>query len=208
MKQKRVMIINYGMGNIQSVLNTLMALDCASVVSSLQEELSSADAFILPGIGAFGEGMRNLKNLGLIEPLRKEVFEKKKPLLGICLGMQLMADDSEEEGSSHGLGWVSGHVRKLQAKNGLRVPHMGWNTIRILKERPLFRNMEGDPTFYFAHSYNFLCEEPYVSAWCDYGEGIVSAIQKELIFGVQFHPEKSSHHGLQFLRNFIEILNC
>lgn len=123
---KRILIVNYGMGNLKSVANALFRLGYAATISGRREDLASADAYILPGVGAFGQAMKNLQALELVAPLREEVLGRSKPLLGICLGMQLLAEDSEELGLHAGLGWIPGHVKRLEARDGLRLPHVGW----------------------------------------------------------------------------------
>ncbi|OGV49310.1 MAG: imidazole glycerol phosphate synthase, glutamine amidotransferase subunit [Lentisphaerae bacterium GWF2_52_8] len=201
------MLINYGMGNIRSVGNALTRLSASYFVSSDKDDLAKADAYILPGVGAFSHAMANIAARGLFGPLTHEVMEKKKPFLGICLGMQLMAEDSMEKGFHKGFGWLPGHVRKLDAHNGLRIPHVGWNELEIRNENQLFTNVPPDANFYFDHSYA-LCEadENMVAALCDYGAPFVAALRKGNLFGTQFHPEKSHVQGLRVFRNFLNFV--
>lgn len=196
------MIVDYGMGNLRSVLNALSFLGCDAFISDKRGDVDSADAFILPGVGAFGEAMANLTALGLVEPLTRRVLTERKPFLGICLGMQLIAESSEENGKFQGLGWISGHVRRLPAENGIRIPHVGWNDVRIVESDPLFLKIEDDLNFYFVHTYHFACDPARVVAWCRYGADFAAAVRKDNIFAVQFHPEKSQVNGLRLLRNF------
>jgi len=200
------MVIDYGVGNIQSVANALKFLGYQHRVSSSSRELASADAYILPGVGAFGEGMKNLRRLDLISPLGEQVIGRKKPILGLCLGMQLLAEDSAELGFHKGLGWIEGHITRLPASPAERVPHVGWNNVSVRNQAPLFSRTDAEPNFYFDHSYQFICPESYVAATCDYGPGFIAAVQKGNIFGVQFHPEKSQNSGLKLLRGLFHHL--
>ncbi|MDO8530051.1 MAG: imidazole glycerol phosphate synthase subunit HisH [bacterium] len=204
--KKEILIIDYKVGNHQSVENALSFLGYDFFVSDKKEDIQNAKVLILPGVGAFGEAMDNLKELGILETLSQEVLVKKKPILGICLGMQIMADYSEENGHHKGLGFIEGGFVKLEAKKGLRVPHVGWNTIKILKKSPLFSNAKEDVSFYFDHSYYFKGKKKYASAVCDYGFDVVAAFQKDHMFGVQFHPEKSQSNGLKLFRSFFDYL--
>jgi glutamine amidotransferase len=200
-----VVIIDYGMGNLFSVKNALDAIGVESIISDNPNDLKKADKIILPGVGAFPDGMKNLKNRGFVEVLEKEVLEKKKLFLGICLGMQLLASDGEEHKLTKGLGWIDGHVRKFNVQSDFRIPHIGWNDIFIKKENPLFGAIK-TPVFYFVHSYHIIPKDSsVVIATCNYGEEFVVAIQKDNIFGVQFHPEKSQKCGLELLKNFIAL---
>lgn len=197
-------IIDYGMGNLFSVENALKRLGAEVKISNRKEDIQKADKLILPGVGAFPDGIKNLKKLGLVEVLEEEVVKNKKPFLGICLGMQLLATEGEEVKPTKGLGWIAGRVRRFQVdEEKFRVPHIGWNDLILKKENPLFKGIE-QPTFYFVHSYHLVPEDSSaVAAVCDYGEDFVAAVQKENIFGVQFHPEKSQKSGLRVLENFI-----
>ncbi|MBL7714991.1 MAG: imidazole glycerol phosphate synthase subunit HisH [Bdellovibrionales bacterium] len=211
----RVVIVDYKMGNLQSVANAFRFLGCeASIVdnpSDLASEMKNSGpngpvkGLVLPGVGAFGMAMQNLRSQGMIEPLNEWVLDRKFPLLGICLGMQLLADRSDELGNHEGLGWIPGHVKKLDPKNDLRIPHVGWNTATIVKQDPLFQKSDPKPCYYFVHSFHFECAPENVAATCDYGTPFVAAVQKDSIFATQFHPEKSQTHGLRILRNFLNF---
>jgi len=205
-KKKDVLIVDYGVGNYLSVINALKFLGYQFLVSNKKEDIEGARAYILPGVGAFGEAMQNLKQLAIVETLTEQVIVHKKPILGICLGMQLFAEDSEEKGFHEGLGWMKGHVVEIKHKGDLRVPHVGWNSLKITKRDPLFVRTTTEPHFYFDHSYHFRCKAEYISATCHYGDEITAAIQKDNIFGVQFHPEKGQNNGLKFFRGFFHSL--
>lgn len=206
MKRVKIDIIDYGMGNLQSVRNALERLGCEVGVSSDPQSIGNADALVLPGVGAFGEAMGNLQQRNLVAPLRRAVLEEGKPLLGICLGMQLLADSSEERGEFRGLSLIPGVVRKIPVSGGLRLPHIGWNGVSLRKPDPLFGGIPDGGAFYFVHSYRFECEDTYVAGLTDYGTEITAAVQKDRIFGVQFHPERSQRKGLRLLKNFIDFV--
>jgi len=203
LNDKLFVIVDYGMGNIQSVLNAFAHLQCRAILSQAERDLEKADAIILPGVGAFGEAMSHLRELGLIKALNRNVLKRKKPFLGICLGMQLIGLDSTENGKYEGLGWIPGHVRLIAVPGGWKLPHIGWNEIRITGETPLFESIQNDFNFYFVHSFQMECADRYVVARCNYGVEIAAAVQHENIFATQFHPEKSQENGLRLLRNFI-----
>ncbi|MFA5089124.1 MAG: imidazole glycerol phosphate synthase subunit HisH [Candidatus Omnitrophota bacterium] len=199
-------IINYEMGNIGSVSVALESLGQEYLICCKRRDLSLADALILPGVGAFGAAMENLRRLDLVDELSMQVLEHKKPFLGICLGMQLLALDSREQGFFKGLGWIEGHVLPIEPRRDFRVPHVGWNVLTIVKQQPLFTGCDEEAHFYFDHSFHMHCDGDIVSARCDYGTSYVAALQKEHIFAAQFHPEKSQRNGLKFLRNFINFV--
>ncbi|MBI2102869.1 imidazole glycerol phosphate synthase subunit HisH [Candidatus Woesearchaeota archaeon] len=201
-----VVVIDYGVGNILSITNALTTLGYDFVVSNKKEDITRAQALILPGVGAFNEAMQNLQQLNLIELLREEVLLKEKPLLGICLGMQVLAEESEENGIHRGLGLIPGRVIKLEGDDVVRIPHVGWNDVVAWKNSPLFLNMERSPHFYFDHSYHFICDRTIVAGTTLHGQEIVAAVQKGNIFGVQFHPEKSQNNGLRLYRNFFNYI--
>lgn len=196
------------MGNLQSVVNALSFLGESAIISDKAEDVNSARALVLPGVGAFGAAMKNLKELNLIDVLNKRVKEDKVPILGICLGMQLIATESTELGHFKGLNWISGRVERFETSANFRVPHVGWNQIQILKKEPFFENIEDGSDYYFVHSYHFKTDTQNIAATCDYGGAFTAAVQKENIFAVQFHPEKSQHSGLKLLRNFIKATRC
>jgi glutamine amidotransferase len=200
-----IVIVDYGLGNIFSVVNAFEAIGCPVYVSNKNEDLQKAEGIVLPGVGAFGDGIKNLKNLGLVDTLHEQVIDNGKPFLGICLGMQLMARDSYEGDYHEGLRWLPASVKKLVVNDpNLKLPHMGWNEINIKLKDPLFLGIEGDFNFYFVHSYHMVCDDPkIISATCNYGIEFTAAVQSDNIFGMQFHPEKSHKNGLQLLRNFV-----
>lgn len=201
----KIAIVDYGMGNLASVENAfnyigINAIESTSDISIIQ----NSDCIILPGVGAFKDAMKNLRDLNLIETLNEEILHKKKPLLAICLGMQLLLDYSEEGGYCEGLKWIPGRVVKLDV--GLPVPHMGWNEIEFKHDSPLFNGIEADKNFYFVHSYHAICDSKNVIATTQYGVKINVGLKKENIIGFQFHPEKSQHNGLKLLSNFIAYI--
>lgn len=206
MKRPRIDIIDYGMGNLQSVRNALERLGCEVGISSDPRAMSDADALLLPGVGAFGEAMNNLQQRKLVAPLRSAVLNEGKPMLGICLGMQLLADSSDERGSFRGLSLIPGVVREIPVTEELRLPHIGWNDVSVRKPDPLFRGIPDGGAFYFVHSYRFECDAEYTAGVTDYGTDITAAVQKDRIFGVQFHPERSQRKGLHLLKNFVDFV--
>jgi imidazole glycerol-phosphate synthase subunit HisH len=202
-----ISIVNYNMGNLQSVANALTYLNAQSCITSDKDVLATSDALILPGVGAFGEAMKHLKSLELEEVMRTHVFEKKKPFLGICLGMQLIMDSSTEKGEFAGLGYVPGRVVKVQPRGDLRVPHIGWNEVQPKKGTVLYGGGDGPLTCYFVHSFHVVPDdESIVSAYTDYGGPVVASLEKEHIFATQFHPEKSQKGGLGLLKNFLNYV--
>lgn len=200
-------IIDYGMGNLKSVYNALDLLGADVILSSKPEELQRADKLILPGVGAFGDGISNLRKMGLADFMNAEVLENKKPILGICLGMQLLAKEGFERGRHEGLGWIDASVRKFElADKGLKVPHVGWNEVTFVGENPIFKGIKSGNCFYFVHSYHMACNENAdVAATCEYGYAFTASVRKGNIFGTQFHPEKSQEAGLKILENYIEM---
>lgn len=204
-----IIIIDYGMGNVGSIANMIKKVGGTSIITSSIQDINNAEKIILPGVGAFDNGMKNIVNSGLIEVLNKKVLEDKIPILGICLGMQLMTLSSDE-GVEKGLGWVKATTNKFdftKITEKLRIPHMGWNTVTQQKNHPLIQNMELENSrFYFVHSYFVTCNlQQDVLLTCHYGLEFVAAFQKENIMGVQFHPEKSHKFGMQLMRNFLSI---
>ena len=202
-----VTIVDYGMGNIQSVRKTLSLAGVSSVVSSEPDVIISAKRLILPGVGHFGKAMGNLRSRGLTEALDEAVLKKKIPILGICLGMQLMAQYSSE-GAEEGLGWFDGSVVRFDVHDELRykVPHMGWNQAQQAKPSALLNNIDQLSEFYFLHSFHYVTEtSDEVLMNTSYSYNFVSAIEKENMYGCQFHPEKSHECGLHLLKNFSAI---
>jgi glutamine amidotransferase len=203
---KTIGIIDYGMGNIGSVSNSLNTLNARSLTSNKVEELEKCDALILPGVGCFKQASLNLDELELRDFLTEQVVKKKTPFLGICLGLQLLAETSQEQGESPGLGWIKGHVKKIESKDDFRVPHVGWNNTSF-KDSKLFKNIPPQSHFYYDHSYQYHCEDSdSIVATCQYGVDILSAIEKDNIFATQFHPEKSQINGLRLLKNFLNYV--
>lgn len=201
--EPQVVVIDYGVGNIRSVTNALGALGYRFALSSSHDDIAKAQALILPGVGAFEEAMSNLRRVDVIGVLEREVLEKKKPLLGICLGMQVLAEDSTENGEHQGLGWIPGHIVKITGDAAARVPHVGWNQLTVVKREPLFTGVPADAHFYFDHSYHFKTDRDHVAATVEHGGELTAAVQKSNIAGVQFHPEKSQTSGLRLLRSFM-----
>jgi len=202
-----IVIIDYGVGNTCSVINAILQLGYTKVrVSEKEAEIKTADALILPGVGAFDEAVRNLKRRNLPDLLNETVLIKKKPILGICVGMQLLAEGSEENGWHEGLNWIPGKVKKLELPTSFAVPQVGWNNITFNNRDPLFSRTTESPNFYFDHSFHFETKQDYRLAWCDYGIEVTAAVQLENIFGVQFHPEKSQTNGLKLFRGFFSAI--
>lgn len=201
-----IKVIDYGMGNIQSVKNAFELLECNVQVIDNPSEIKNADGIILPGVGAFANAIRNLEEKEFINPLKEAVLEQKIPLLGICLGMQLLADSSEERGYNKGLSFIPGDICKIPQKNEYRLPHVGWNDLSIIKDSHLLKNITDKSCFYFVHSYRFECDEEYVTATTYYGQNINAVVQKDHIFGVQFHPERSQKKGFHLINNFLDYV--
>lgn len=203
----KIGIVNYGMGNIASVSNAINFIGFESSVINSPYELDTCDKIILPGVGAFPLAMKNLKELRFIEPLSEIVLIKKVPIIGLCLGMQLLFDFSEEHGINKGLGLIKGEVKDLKKEIDLVVPHMGWNKLEIIKESNLlFGIAEDELDYYFVHSFYCKCEnKSNVIATLEYGVKMDVMIQKDNIYGCQFHPEKSQKSGLELLNNFCSL---
>ena len=204
----KTIIIDYGSGNIESVFNALSAVkeNQEIVISKNPAEVKSGNRFILPGVGAFADCMDGLKSVnGLIEEIRKQVLTEKKPFLGICVGMQVLASVGHEDGEHQGLCFINGKVEKITATDNLKVPHMGWNDLIIKPNKhPVLKNINSGDHFYFANSYHFQCQnENNELAHAEYGSKLCAIVSKENIFGVQFHPEKSGEVGLKILKNFL-----
>ncbi len=209
--KKNLSIVEVNMGNLSSIRNSLLRLGVSADITNVAEDIENADVLILPGVGSFGECMNFLKAKQLVEPLRRHALELRKPILGICLGMQLFADCSEEHGISDGLGLIPGRIVKLcPDSTEYRVPNMGWCDVNICKSSPLFPLKHLQETFYFVHSYYFQPEDKGVtSAVIRYaGQDLTAAVESENMFGVQFHPEKSQEAGLNFLESFLKYAQC
>jgi len=202
-----IAIIDYGMGNLKSVKLKMDRIGVESIITSDPEEIKRSDKIILPGVGHFAKAVSEIKSRGLWDLLSDQVLVKKKPVLGICLGMQLMSKHSEE-GNSKGLGWIDADVVRFKVSDTkkFKVPHMGWNTLDLMKESPLFENINLNSEFYFVHSYYVHCNESNdILTETSYDNSFTSSFQKENIFGVQFHPEKSHDAGERLLRNFVKL---
>ena len=206
-----VTIVDYNSGNISSVINSFkeVAGDRVKIeVTSDLNKIKSSDKVVLPGQGSFKSCVDALNNInGLVETLNDFAISKKKPLLGICVGLQMFADVGYEEIETKGLGWISGKVSKIDNHNGkYKLPHIGWNQINILKESKIFKDIKNNSHMYFVHSYEFVPEDKSViSSTTDYSSNIVCSVEKENIFGTQFHPEKSDKMGLRIIDNFINL---
>lgn len=200
----QVAVVDYGLGNVQSVIGAIEILGFNAILTNDFDELSNADALILPGVGAFGDGMKHLTEYGLVKSLNRLVLEEKKPILGICLGMQLFASRGHEFGEEKGLGWIDAEVIKFNIGSQYKLPHVGWNDIEFTKSSRIFEGVE-NKLFYFVHSYHFVVEdESDVLAICEYDKPFVSAVNKNNIYGTQFHPEKSQKEGLLVIENFLK----
>ena len=199
-------IIDYGLGNLTSVAGAVAKIGFEPSISSDIKVLAHCEKLILPGVGAFGDGMKNLRDRGLIGPLTEVVTKTGKPILGICLGFQLLAKRSEEFGDHEGLGWIDAEVTAIEPDDPkLRIPHVGWNELFQCADCVLFDDVPDESLFYYVHSYALRPANPrIVVGECDYGGRFAAAVQSGSIFGTQFHPEKSQLHGLTLLRNFLE----
>jgi imidazole glycerol-phosphate synthase subunit HisH len=204
---KKILIIDYKMGNLRSVANKFRRMEIDCIVSSNYEDIESAEKLILPGVGHFKYGMENLQNLGLIDILNKKVIDEKTPILGICLGAQLFCKHSEE-GNCKGLEWIDAEVVKFKVSDTLKykVPHMGWNDVKVIQTNSLEKVINKDDKFYFVHSYHLKCNNPsdiWMTSEFDYE--FVSAVHRDNIYGTQFHPEKSHDVGYELLKKFAEL---
>lgn len=204
-----IAIINYGLGNLGSIQNMFRKVGCKDVIITNDPmEIDKADKLLLPGVGAFDNGMQKINELGLLEILNRQALEVKKPILGICLGMQLLTKGSEE-GSLKGLGWIDADTIKFdfgENEKDLKIPHMGWNEVKFSKRHSLTMGMPAHSRFYFVHSYyvrSNKAEQELMS--CHFGIDFTCAVQFNNIMGVQFHPEKSHKFGMQLFKNFIEL---
>ena len=205
-----IAVIDYGASNLRSVDNAFKAIGCEVNITCVPADLEKASAIVLPGVGAFGDGMKMLKKLDLITALNEQVIGYQKPYLGICLGLQFLAEKSLEYGTHKGLGWIDGIVQKIvTGEHRFRIPHIGWNEVDIQHNNPLFRNIDTTPVFYFVHSYQLVAEGDSVNvitSTCWHGTTITASVQKDNIYAVQFHPEKSQQSGLNVLKNFVGLL--
>ena len=199
-----IAIIDYDAGNLKSVEKALLHLGHQTAITRDRETLLKADKVILPGVGSFGAAMENLEKYGLVDLIR-ELVDRKKPFLGICLGLQLLFEESEESPGVKGLGILKGKILRIPETERLKIPHMGWNSLELSGDGRLFRGMEGEPYVYFVHSYYLKAEEDIVKASAWYGTTIHASVEKDNVFACQFHPEKSSETGLKILKNFAEL---
>ena len=207
----KVTIVDYNSGNISSVINSFKEVAKEKVnieVTSNPKNIKSSDKVVLPGQGSFKSCVEALNNIdGLLDTLNEFTIINKKPLLGICVGLQMFADVGYEETETKGLGWISGKVSKIDNQNGkYKLPHIGWNQINIIKDSKMFKNIENNSHMYFVHSYEFVPnDKKVISATTDYSTKVVCSVEKENIFGTQFHPEKSDKFGLKIIDNFISL---
>lgn len=199
-----IAVIDYGTGNPGSIANMLKAIGEKNIITSDAEKICSADKLILPGVGSFDTGMKNLNESGLADVIKNEVMQAHKPVLGICLGMQLLGRRSEE-GVLDGFGFIPFDNKRFRFEkhSGLKIPHMGWDVAAFCRESPLTDGLEGQQRYYFVHSYHAVCDSPDNSLMtCDYGYHFTAAVIRDNIYGVQFHPEKSHDFGMALLENF------
>ena len=200
-----ICIIDYGAGNIESVKKALEYIGAQCVVSADKEVLAKADAAILPGVGSFGDAMNELRSRNLEEPI-KDFIASGKPFLGICLGLQILFESSEESPGAVGLGVLKGKIVRIPDGEGLKIPHMGWNSLNIQKDDALFKDVEGEPYVYFVHSYYLKAEEDIVTSTAEYGVNIHASVAKGNLRACQFHPEKSGELGIKILKNFVATI--
>ena len=203
----KIVIIDYNMGNLRSVQKAFEKVGSDAIISNDIETIKNASKIVLPGVGAFKDGMKNLNKLNLIDVLNEEIMQNKKPFLGICLGMQLISNKSYENGETKGLCWVDAQVIKFEFDSNisLKIPHVGWNNVVYKNENILYSGIASNSDFYFVHSYYFDCKEDVVSSTTEYGFDFTSSINKENIYAFQFHPEKSQTVGLKIIENFVNL---
>ncbi len=195
-----IAIIDYGAGNLFSVQNALNFLGVENIITKEKADIEKADKLILPGVGAFPDAMKMLSDAGLIDVIKEQV--KTKPLMGICLGMQMLFEKSYEFGETEGLGLIPGTVELMKPENDLLIPHIGWNALEKNEECPLLQNVEEGDYVYFVHSFAAVTDSKNVAAYCDYGMKVPELVAKGNVYGCQFHPEKSGKTGLDILKNF------
>ena len=203
----KVGIIDYGLGNIKSVIGAIEKNGYNALVCKTNIDLQKVDRFILPGVGAFGDGIKRIKEIKIFNTLKSLVLEKKTPILGICLGAQLLTQSSDEYGFNKGLGWINANVKNIKTNEpNILVPHVGWNNTILKKSHPFLKGIKNNELFYYVHSHKIIAKDKnIVIAECDYGGTFVSIFIKDNIYGTQFHPEKSQNQGLKIIKNFIEI---
>lgn len=204
---RKVAIVDYGLCNLDSVARAIEECGGIPFITNRPEDLRSSDRLIIPGVGSFDKAIKNLRKTGMDDAIREQRAQRQMPILGICLGMQLLADASEEGGEHAGLGLISGRVMRLQRQMpSERVPHVGWNDIEIISPHPLLEGLTSGTNFYFVHSYHFVCTVPaQVMTYTAYCGRFASIIANGDIMGLQFHPEKSQKAGFKLLRNFLNI---
>lgn len=199
-----IVIIDYGLGNLASVAKSFSAAGAETFITNNPAKIKKADRIVLPGQGAFADGISNLRASGLVQLLTQEVMNRKKPFLGICLGLQLLAESGVENGRHDGLGWIKGDTVKLKTLSPLRLPHVGWDNINISKTVSMFNQIPDESDFYFVHSYYLQPKnKEIIAATCNYGQIFGVALQYKNIFATLFHPEKSQKNGQQLIRNFL-----
>lgn len=201
-----IVVVDYGVGNIASVLNMLKRVGAKAKASNLVDEIVNAEKLILPGVGAFDAGMRTLRESGLIDILNHQVLVARKPVMGVCLGSQMLGRRSEE-GIEPGLGWIDMDIKRFEKRPERKVPHMGWSHVSCNYEHPLVRGLTDESRYYFVHSY-YMCpdNERDTLLTADYGQKFTAAVAKDNVFGFQFHPEKSHRFGMQLFKNFVELI--